>query len=158
MTSFGHVFLSSLRLACCGKRRMHKCAYSNSWRKPNQTQSFCSSSSFTPDCQSRSTKHLSLPADQEPHTPVLLKEVLQYMDIKPGQLSKAWRSGLHFVRPLPSDLSNSIELQCGAGLYVGVCQTTVICLQSVKFSGRGLIAVHVVTEKTLQLLQSLSTP
>ncbi|XP_047673013.1 probable methyltransferase-like protein 15 isoform X3 [Tachysurus fulvidraco] len=86
MTSFSHVFLSSLRLACCGKRRMHKCAYSNSWRKPNQTQSFCSSSSFTPDCQSRSTKHLSLPADQEPHTPVLLKEVLQYMDIKPGQV------------------------------------------------------------------------
>ncbi|TSP90498.1 putative methyltransferase-like protein 15 [Bagarius yarrelli] len=66
---------------------MHKSASSSSWRKPNQIQRFCSSSSsFTPDCQSRSPAPSSLPTDQKPHTPVLLKEVLQYMDIKPGQV------------------------------------------------------------------------
>ncbi|MCI4393062.1 hypothetical protein PGIGA_G00153120 [Pangasianodon gigas] len=87
MTLFSHGLLLPLRLACHGKWRVHKCAYSRCWRKPNQPQRFCSSSSpFTPDCHTRSTKHSSLQADQEPHTPVLLKEVLQYMDIKPGQV------------------------------------------------------------------------
>lgn len=76
-----------LRLACCGKWRVHKCPSSHCWKKPKQPQYFCSSSSpFTPDCQSRSTNHLTVQTDQEPHTPVLLKEVLQYMDIKPGQV------------------------------------------------------------------------
>ncbi|KAK3510100.1 hypothetical protein QTP70_026829 [Hemibagrus guttatus] len=90
MTFFSHGLFLPLRLACRGTRRTHKCAYSRSWRKPNQIQRFCSSSSpFTPNCRSRSTEHSSLPADQEPHTPVLLKQVLQYMDIKPGQVSSS---------------------------------------------------------------------
>lgn len=87
MMLFCHGLLLPLHLACRGKWRVHKCASSHCWRKPNQPQHFCSSSSpFTPDCQSRSTKHSTLQTDQEPHTPVLLKEVMQYMDIKPGQV------------------------------------------------------------------------
>lgn len=87
MSHFWHGLLLPQLLAYRGKWRVHKCAYHCCWRKPNKPQLFSSSSSlFTPDCHSRSTKHSSLQADQKPHTPVLLKEVLQYMDIKPGQV------------------------------------------------------------------------
>ncbi|XP_053349393.1 probable methyltransferase-like protein 15 [Clarias gariepinus] len=89
MTLFCHGLPLPLRLACRRKWRVHKCEYSRRWWKPNQPQlGFCSGSSpLSPDCHRRSTKQSSLqPNQEEPHTPVLLKEVLQYMDIKPGQV------------------------------------------------------------------------
>lgn len=86
MQLFCRGFFLPVRLGRCGKSRVHKRACSRCWRKPNQPRHFCSSSSSTPELRSRSTKNSSSQPDQEPHTPVLLKEVLQHMDVKPGQV------------------------------------------------------------------------
>ncbi|XP_062845671.1 probable methyltransferase-like protein 15 [Trichomycterus rosablanca] len=80
--------LAPLCLACRATRResprIH--ALVSSWRKPQHPQQFCSA--FHPsklDCRSGNMKHFSSQAESEPHTPVLLKEVLQYLDVQPGQ-------------------------------------------------------------------------
>ncbi|XP_066510668.1 12S rRNA N4-methylcytidine methyltransferase-like [Hoplias malabaricus] len=57
------------------------------WRKLQQPQRFCSSSASSRlGCHSGDTEHYSTQIKREPHTPVLLKEVLQYLDIQPGQI------------------------------------------------------------------------
>ncbi|KAI4904442.1 hypothetical protein NFI96_009888 [Prochilodus magdalenae] len=61
-------------------------------RMLRQPQHVCSSS--TParfDCHSGNTEQSGTQPRREPHTPVLLREVLQYMDIKPGQCKAVGR-------------------------------------------------------------------
>ncbi|XP_037390308.1 probable methyltransferase-like protein 15 isoform X2 [Pygocentrus nattereri] len=64
-----------------------KCTPGCCWRKLQQPQHVCSiSTSSRFDCHSGKTEQSITQTKREAHTPVLLKEVLQYLDIKPGQV------------------------------------------------------------------------
>ncbi|XP_072527284.1 12S rRNA N4-methylcytidine (m4C) methyltransferase [Salminus brasiliensis] len=64
-----------------------KCTPSHCWRKQLHPKRPCSGSApDSPGWHSGNLEQSSTQTQQVPHTPVLLKEVLQYLDIQPGQI------------------------------------------------------------------------